>query len=461
MKLKPAAIFFFFISTFANLFCAAQDTLRVMTYNVLHYGDRCQGSNSSLHANLKTIVHYEKPDVLGLVKVQSIKISTTDLAGISQVGFADSILVNAMNAANGNIYDHCPVVNFSGDPDDDMDLLFYNSTKLSFLSVVNLCTTQEDFNLYKLYYKDPNLSKTKDTTFLYFILNHTVSGTDETGRDTQDSTIVKNLKRRFSHLPNLISMGDFNTHSSYEAGYQLLTESPDSSFIFNDPPFSPDHLVNYPATWGTNSGLFARFLNTSTRESTLPNSCGTMGGAKDWYLHILLSPWVVKNSNYVKYIPQSYTTVGNDGMRSGVSINDSSRTKNTSAPAGELNALYQFSDKYPIKIKLLMTPNISGVSPMDPDLPPEQMVMAVKPDDGSLITVSNPVGSKVTFNFPPTMTGGVAVFQWNDLLGRTIQSGAFTITSRNLSEDVQIVPGFYILRIQVSDVQYAFRMIKE
>jgi hypothetical protein len=429
-----------------------------MTYNVLHYGDRCQGSNSFLHQQLKTIVQYEKPDVLGLVKVQSIKLSAADLSGISRMGFADSILNNALNAAYP-VYDHCPVVNFSGDGDDDMDLLFYNKSKLGFLSIVNLCSIQEDFNLYKLYYKDPNLATTKDTTFLYFILNHTVSGTVETSRDQQDSAVVKSLRKRFSHLPNLISMGDFNTHSSYEAGYQLLTATKDSSFMFFDPPFFPDNKINYPASWEDNASAFASYLNTSTRQTTIPNSCGTANGVKDWYLHILVSPWVVKNSNYVKYVPNSYTTIGNDGHRLGISINDSSSIKNTSVPSDVLNALFQFSDKYPVMVKLSITRNTSGVSPDDPDVS-SQTVTGTEAVSHSAITVSNPVENYIGINFPSSMVGQDGTFKWCDLLGRTVQYSEHTVTSQDLSESTPFVPGVYVFIITVNCVQYSFRVIR-
>jgi hypothetical protein len=437
----------------------AQDTLSVLTYNVLHYGDHCQGSNMFLHSNLKTLVRYEKPDVLGMVKVQSIKLSTADLRGISPPGFADSILINAMNPAIANTYDYCPIVNFSDDVDGDMDLLFFNKKKLGFLSVTNLCSIEEDFNLYKLYYKDHNLDLTKDTTFLYFILNHTVSGTAEVSRDIQDSAIVKNLRKKFIHLPNLISMGDFNTHSSYEAGYQLLTATPDSSFIFSDPPFSPDHKISYPIDWETAAGLYAGYLNTSTRQSTLPNSCGTTGGAKDWYIHIFLSPWIVKNTNYIKYIPGSYTTIGNDGMRLGVSINDSSRTKNTSVPKEELNALYHLSDKYPIKIKLSVTSNSTGVSPNDPDIQ-TPTVTAIEPRVSSIITVSNPVERFIDINFPSIMIGQEAAFKWCDPLGKNILYTESTITSEHVTQSTPSVSGLYIFMVQTNGARYSFRIVK-
>ena len=59
--------------------CFSQnDTLRVIAYNVLHYGDGCQGTNGYLHSKLKTIVQYANPDILGLVKMQVIKLSASD-----------------------------------------------------------------------------------------------------------------------------------------------------------------------------------------------------------------------------------------------------------------------------------------------------------------------------------------------------------------------------------------------
>jgi hypothetical protein len=367
MKQKKLIAILLLWMGYTNTCFSQDDTLRVMTYNVLHYGDGCQGSNSYLHAKLKTIVQFANPDILGLVKMQAIKLNSTDFNGISPVGFADSVIVYALDAAYPGRYAYCTLTDAANAADGDMDVLFYNQNKLGFVSVINLCKTQEDFDLYKLYYKDPNLATTLDTTFLYVILNHTISGSTTSGRDQQDSVVVKGLKNSFYHLPNLISMGDFNTHTSSEPGYELLTTTSDTSFIFCDPPFVLDHKLTYPSNWSSGSSASA-YLNTTTRQSsTVPNSCGTNGGAKDWFIHILLSRWIANNFNYIKYIPNSYTTIGNDGKRLSISVNDStSNGKNTSAPSNVLNALFDLSDKYPIMAKLGITYNTTGTSPKNP-----------------------------------------------------------------------------------------------
>ncbi len=451
-------VFYLIVGVFTSTEIHGQDTLNVMTYNVLHYGDHCQGSNNSLHNYLKTIVQYENPDILGLVKAQIIKLSGNDLLGVSPVGFADSIVVYGLNSAYPNKYDHCPVVNFANDPDGDIDLLFYNKNKLGFLSVTNLFTVQEDFSLYKLYYKDPNLSVTKDTTFLYFILNHTVSGTNSGSRDHQDSLIIKSLRGNFSYLPNLISMGDFNTHTSLEPGYQLLTASADTSFIFFDPPYLPDHKLNYPSDWDTNASLFSGYLNTSTRQTTIPNSCGTTNGAKGWYLHILLSPWIVKNKNYINYIPGSYSTIGNDGQRLGISINDSTNTtKNNSVPAKVVNALFHFSDKYPIKVKLKITPNTTGKSIPDPVVNSVTETRLIN----NFFASNNPVDNSINLYFDETLIGNNARMEWYDIAGRSVGEHEFTVTGISMTKNIDLMPGIYILSLEINGSIYKSRIVKK
>ena len=73
------------------------------------------------------------------------------------------------------------------------------------------------------------------------------------------------------------------------------------------------------------------------------------GGAKDWYDHIFLvfmDRATMRTT--ISYIPHSYTTLGNDGHRLGISVNDA--PTNTAVPANVANALYLMSDKYPVMV---------------------------------------------------------------------------------------------------------------
>jgi hypothetical protein len=348
---------------------AQEDTIRVMSYNVLHYGDFCQGSPEVMTHYLKTIVAFAKPDLLGLVKMQSLKINPADSTGISPFGFADSILKFALNADSPNKFACCPLTNTTAI--NDMSLLFYNKSRFTFSGITTLCTNLTDFNLYKFYYNDPKLSRTRDTTFLYVVLNHTKSGVSSSVRDQQISCTIQALRDKFYHWPNLIDMGDFNLHNSSEPGYQEAVAPADTNYTFFDPPFFPDQKLAYPLDWDAHPALCFSYLTTSTRQTdSLPNRCGTSGGAKSWFDHILLSSWIIHGTNYIRYIPGSCKTLGNDGHRLNISVNDSTSCGlNTSAPSNVINALFQFSNKYPVLLELGITPNKTGKSPADPDLP--------------------------------------------------------------------------------------------
>ena len=336
------------------------DTLKVMAYNVLNYGDMCQGSTSTLNSYFKTIIQYTQPDLLSCEKMNAFPILST-LPDNLAINIRDSVL----NTDFPGRYAYATPTDVSND--SKMSVLFYNKQKLTFVKTETLYQYISDFDLYKLYYNDPNLAITHDTTYLYVVVNHTQSGTPSTTRDMQVSTYMADLRAKFGYFPNLINMGDFNTANSYEAGYQSVITSTDTTKQMSDPPFYPDKTVKYPAEWEDNSGAYAAELTTTTRAlATVPNSCGTSGGAKSWYDHIFISPWLVKGSNYISYIPNSYTTIGNDGKRIGVDINSSNPQANTSAPAAVINALWQFSNKYPVSIKLLIKANRNAYSIADP-----------------------------------------------------------------------------------------------
>jgi hypothetical protein len=336
------------------------DTLTVMAYNVLGYGDGCQGTTSTLNGYLRTIIQYTQPDLFSLEKMGDFPPASS-----LPTNFAENITDSALNVAAPGKYAFCTPTNLTDA--DNMSVLFYNTKKLTYLKTENIEFYLTDFDLYKLYYNDPNLGITHDTTFLYVMANHTQSGSSSSSRDLQVTQYMQTLRAKFAWFPNFINMGDFNTHDSYEAGYQSIITSADTTTKMSDPPFYPDQSIQYPGEWSNGSTTFAPYLTTTTRAlANVPNTCGTAGGAKSWYDHIFISPWIVNGSNYMQYIPHSYKTIGNDGQRLGQDINSATPVVNTSAPAAVLNALFQFSDKYPVSIKLLVKANRNGYSPADP-----------------------------------------------------------------------------------------------
>ena len=336
------------------------DTLRVMAYNVLNFGDGCQGNTNILDGYLKTIIQYTQPDILSCEKIYSFPVAPGNILNL-----ADDITNNALNAALGGRYTYATPTNASAA--GDMSVLFYNKQKLGYIKTQTILNNITDFDLYKLYYKDVNLAITKDTTFMYVVVNHTQSGSSSAQRDQQVTLEMQVLRNKYAYFPNLINMGDFNTHNSSEAGYQAIISAVDTATRMSDPPFGIDASIKYPADWDTNPQLFQQYLTTSTRLSaTVPNTCGTSGGAKSWYDHIFLSSWLVNGSNYIRYAPKSYQTIGNDGNRLGVDINGTLPIVNNSVPPAVLQALFRFSNKYPVMIKLVVRANRNAYSPTDP-----------------------------------------------------------------------------------------------
>ena len=336
------------------------DTLKVMAYNVLNYGDLCQGSTTMLNSYFNTIIQFTQPDLMSCEKMTAFPLQPGAPGNL-----ADDILGNVLNFVNPNKYNYATPTNASGS--ETISVLFYNKQKLTYVNTRDLLSLVTDFDLYKFYYNDINLPITKDTTFLYAVVCHTKSGSASLERDFQDSATLSSLKIKFAYFPNLIIMGDFNTKGSYEHGYQSLINAKDSNTAMSDPPYYPDQTLNYPGNWSVSPFYVAPFITTSTRSLPYqPNSCGASAGGKGWYDHMFISRWLINGANYMTYIPHSYQSVGNDGNRLGVSINSNVPSVNTTAPSDVLDALFHFSDKYPVVLDIEVKANKNAVSPNDP-----------------------------------------------------------------------------------------------
>lgn len=446
--LKQTIALSFLLALFAGRALAQTDTLHVMAYNVLNYGEYplCQGDNSTYHNYLKKIVQFTHPDLLSLEKMGSIKLSASDFHGTAPLGFGDSIVQYALNAAYPGKYAYCMPTNNA--QADNMSVLFYNQQKLGFVAITSSYANITDFDTYKFYYKDLNLAVTHDSTFLYVTVNHDQSGSSSTSRDQQIAGEMQQIQTHFSQLPNMINMGDFNTRNSSEGCYQTLTATPDTSFRFFDPPFTLDNHLTYPANWDALPQNYSAYLTTSTRQSaSVPNTCGTSGGGKSWYDHIFLSPWIAHNTNYISYLPGSYRTIGNDGHRLSISINDNSTTVNNSAPADVIDALFQMSNKYPVMVDLLVTQNTTGISPADPE------IVATAVPELSLknaVAVVNPVGSTIMLHCSTALLGKKIMVSCYNTDGRIVLQQTLTVDSPVMQLPCDLNTGVYFLRLSSS-----------
>ena len=431
---------FIFIALLPAIKITAQtDTLRVLSYNVLYLGDTppCQGPHSTYEGYLSTITGYLNPDIIGLVKMAAIPMYAGDNSGSAPAGFADSLLRYSFNAAFPGRYAYCTYTNTSGA--NNMGLLFYNQQKLGFDGILSSYANITDFNTYKLYYKSPNLATTHDTIFLYVTLNHTNSGSgssDAAERQTQIAGELAQIETHFSSLPNMINMGDFNTHNSSEACYQALVAPANLNYRYYDPPFFPDATYAYPADWDDHPGSYSSCLSVSTRETSgTPNSCSSDdGGGKSWYDHIFLSAKIINNADHISYIPHSFSVVGNDGNRLGISVNSS--PANTSAPAGVINAIFEMSEHYPIALSLLVDTAYNAAA-----------TATIQAEEENVIVV-NPVATQLDMRFTKALTGKTMDITCIDELGRQVMKTSIEPAGTTMQLPCTWATGIYYLKFE-------------
>jgi len=133
------------ILSFLPMISPAQDSLRIMYYNLLNYPD----TSPERADTLRKIVHYAKPDIFVINELQT------------EAG-ADLILSQSMNQLGVLSYQRVAFI----DGNDTDNMLYYNSDKLGFISQTQVNTTLRDFSEYILYYKSPGLSASSDTVYL-------------------------------------------------------------------------------------------------------------------------------------------------------------------------------------------------------------------------------------------------------------------------------------------------------
>lgn len=332
--------FFVFLSLMMlPLALMAQDTLTVMQYNLLEYGNYQSGFAECFETNnntqrkdecIRTIMDYVKPDIFTVCEF-----------GATQALLDDFVRHNLnINGANywktDNImnYNHSNIINH----------IFYDSRKMELKKRSILITSPRDTDVYELYMKTSSLVA-GDTIKLVCIVTHPKAGQYyESSRLATMQTVMSYIDLHYAH-DNVLIMGDFNMYRASESGYQVLTQTyPNSDALFVDPLA---HLGGV-GEWN-NNGQFAPFHTQSTRRYS--DECFSSGGLDDRFDFILMSDEIFMGFNRIKYIDRSYKAIGNDGNHFDQSIN---QNDNSAVPTVVADALYDASDHLPVTMKLLV-----------------------------------------------------------------------------------------------------------
>lgn len=323
----------------------AQDTLTVMQYNMLNYGNYtsyCTVANNNHEEKdllLRTILDYVAPDIFTVNEMSQYEF------------YHERILTEVLNTSGKDYFRKAEISNIAGS--SIINGLYFNSNKLTFHSQYVAQWEVRDINVYKLYYNHPSLAQ-GDTTFIHCIVAHLKSSQGAANAEKR-ATMVNNtmnwLKNNMSP-GNYLMMGDFNVYNSSELCYQLLTNPEPSyqAFAFYDP-------INQPGNWH-DAASFAGIHTQSV--STSGNGCQASGGMDDRFDFILASEKIMQGTANVQYISDTYKALGQDGLHFDRSITDP--PQNTTVPAAVLNALGTQSDHLPVVLKLLMRDGPTGIN---------------------------------------------------------------------------------------------------
>lgn len=414
IKLSSLILSLIFILNFSLSY--SQDTVKVMHYNILNYGNNtgyCNTTNNNIDDKelwLRDILNYVKPDIL---TVNEIAANTF---------IHQRLLDSSLNVNGIDFYKKAVLSNLAGS--SIVNMLYYDTTKFVLHSqdVVHPVTTR-DIDIYKLYFRSTDISVTHDTTFIYCIVAHLKAGNsseDAAKRAVMTSNMMDYLSNNYPES-NFMFLGDYNVYTSSETAYQNLLNYSDPAYRFYDP-------INRQGSWNNNSS-FADVHTQSTHSSS--NGCASGGGMDDRFDQILVSDWVMKCTAKVEYVNGSYKAVGQDGSHFNQSINSS--PQNSSVPADVLDALYNMSDHLPVVLKLKIS---SGTSSLDE-----------KSSNYRKIKFENPVNDMLHIRFSEALKSQV-ILEIYSSFGNMIKTKMILSGSDDVNIDLSgFSPGLYLFSL--------------
>ena len=419
MKNKSLLIILVLLWTLSS--AHAQDTLTVMQYNLLYYGNYNSGFADCYETNnntqrkdecIRTIVDYVKPDIFTVCEFGATAALQNDF------------LRHNLNINGANYWQSDNIINYAGE--NIINHIFYDSRKMGLKKHVALQTLPRDTDIYELYLKTKSLAA-GDTIKLICIVAHPKAGQGYEGQ--RRALMQKAMDHINQYYPkdNVLIMGDFNMYGASESGYRLLTQTysnPDICFI--------DPLANVGGVgeWN-NNGQFAAFHTQSTHSYS--DECFSSGGLDDRFDFILMADEIAFSYNHLRYVQGSYHAVGNDGHHFNMSVDQG---YNSAVPAEVAEALFDNSDHLPVTMKIAVDVHL-GVE----DNEAQSFFASVAPNpafDNAVIHFFNP-------------SQGQVQFELYSLQGQLMQRESYDFSegSQEFGLSLEGLPkGFYLLRIK-------------
>lgn len=332
--------FTFLFLLLLSSFSMAQDTLTVMQYNLLYYGEPtsfCTLDNNNIEQKdpyLRTILDVVQPDIFTVNELSN------------DLSVHQHLLDENLNINGTNDYQKANLSNLAGS--NIVNMLFFKSSKLRLKNQYTAQTLVRDIDVYELYYNSNDLAQ-GDTAFIVCVVAHLKAGNTSEDADVRrmmTQNAMTYLQNNFSDK-NVLFMGDFNVYTGSEQAFQNLVNTDNPNMRFYDP-------VDAIGSWNNNSA-FRNVHTQSTNSSS--TGCAAGGGMDDRFDFILISDELHNASGNVRYVDESYHAVGQDGLHFNGSINGPPTNAAVSPEVAE--ALQNMSDHLPVTLKLRVDKTLS------------------------------------------------------------------------------------------------------
>jgi len=406
--------FTFFVFFVLNVFLLkGQDTLTIVQYNLLNYGNYtsyCTTGNNNINDKdnyLKEIINYLQPDIFSVNEISKSE------------AIHQHLLDMVLNTGGVNYYRKADFLSVANSY--LVNMLYYNGNKLVLHSHYIAQSYVRDVDVYKLYYRSNDLPQ-GDTAFVICVVAHLKAGSDDEVKREVMAENTMDYLNDLNDVDNYLMMGDFNVYTSTEPAYQQFINYSNPDLRFNDP-------LNKPGNW--NNNYTYRYVHTQSTHAT-SNGCASSGGMDDRFDFILISNSIKYGTKEVQYVNNSYWAVGQDGRHFNSSINAS--PTNNSVPSNVLNALANNSDHLPVTLKLMLnkTLDIYEINGLFED-----------------IILVSPAGNKLDLKLWSEEQSALEIHIYN-VLGELMMSEK-TFLNRGENHIVHSIeflnPGMYILRL--------------
>ncbi len=396
------------------------ETLKVMQYNLLNYGNNtgyCNTTNNNIddkNGYIRTILTAYYPDILTVCEMgKTNSLPNNFLSNNLNINGINYWMTSAGANTNNSYLTNC---------------IFYNSTKLTLTGHHTAQTYTRDIDVYDFKFKNDDSGQ----IMLTCVIAHLKAGTgsDNEGKRKIMAENTMNYLETNYREKNVLIMGDFNIYTSSEPAYQAFTNQsayPNSYFI--------DPLYPYGVGNWNNNATYEEYHTQSTHRNN-DSDCHSSGGMDDRFDFILMSENIYGGRDKIHYVGGSYNALGNDGQHFNQSINNPT---NNAVSQDVANALFNNSDHIPVTIELVVYNNLD--------------VNELTTNTLSYDIFPNPATKELNVRFYQNNFGKANILLFN-MLGQIVYSDDVFVDD-SLSEVVisleNIAKGLYFLKITNAD----------